>query len=402
MIARTLLVLAAGGLVTSAIFLLLALFAAIRFVRRRAHTSPLFDEKLPGVTVLKPLHGMEPRLRENLESFFRQEYPEFQIIFGARSDADPALAIVRELMHEFPEVEASIVTSGPPPWPNAKLYSLEKMMRRARHEYLVISDSDVEVGSDYLRNVVSPLLDPSVGCVTCIYRGLPVGGVWALLEALAMSVDMSSGVLIADMLEGMKFALGPTMATRREVLEQIGGFAAMRDYCSDDYLLGNYVAAAGYRVLVPGEVIDHIVVNRSFAASFAHQVRWMRSTRFSRPKGHLGSGLTFAMPFGILGLLASGLSHHWGLGIAMFAAAYLNRVIQALAIGWGVVRDPRSLRYAWLYPLRDLTGFALWVASYASAEMIWRGERYRLQPGGKMVPINTPAESPVEEQVPTF
>jgi ceramide glucosyltransferase len=238
--------------------------------------------------------------------------------------------------------------------------------------------------------------------VTCIYRGLSVGGLWALLEALAMSVDMSSGVLVADMLEGMKFALGPTMATRREVLEQIGGFAAMRDYCSDDYLLGSYVAAAGYRVLVAHEVIDHVVVNRSFADSFDHQVRWMRSTRFSRPKGHLGSGLTFAMPFGLLGLIAGGRSDHWGLGLAMFAAAYLNRAIQAVAIGWGVVRDPRSLRYAWLYPLRDLTGFALWIASYASGEMIWRGERYRLLPGGKMAPVIPPAESPVEEQAPTF
>jgi len=400
MIARILLVVATGGLLTSTIFLLLAIIAAARHTRRSARTRVLPASFFPGATVLKPLHGLEPRLRQNLESFFCQQYPRFEIIFGARSESDPALAVVRELMQEYPEVDASIVVSGTPLWANAKLYSLDEMLRRARYDYLVISDSDVEVGPRYLRHVVSPLLDPSTGCVTCLYRGLPVGGLWALLEALGMSVDMSSGVLIADMLEGMKFALGPTMAMRREVLEEVGGFAALRDYCSDDYLLGNYIEAAGYRVVVPTEVINHVVLNRNAIASLAHQVRWMRSTRFSRPKGHLGSGLTFAVPFGILGLVVGALSHNWRLGIAMLAIAYLNRAVQAVAIGWGVVRDSRSLRYAWLYPLRDITAFALWIASYLSDEMIWRGERYRLERGGKMVPITRPAESALEDRVP--
>jgi len=399
---RLLLVIAAGGLVTSAIFLLLALFAAARFTRRRPSGLSVPTDLLPGATILKPLHGLEPRLRENLESFFQQDYPRFQIIFGARCDSDPALAVVRELMGEYPEIDASIVVSGMPPWPNAKLYSLENMLEHARYEYLVISDSDVEVGPRYLQNVVAPLLDPATGCVTCMYRGFPVGGLWALLEALAMSVDMSSGVLVADMLEGMKFALGPTMAMRREVLEEVGGFSALRNYCSDDYLLGNYIHNAGYTVVVPCEVIDHIVLNRNAPASLAHQVRWMRSTRFSRPKGHLGSGLTYAMPFGILGLVAGALSHHWTLGIAMLAIAYLNRVVQAVGVGWGVVRDPRSLRYAWLYPLRDIVGFGLWIASYTSDEMIWRGERYRLESGGRMSPVTPPIDATLEDQVPTL
>ncbi|MBV9277761.1 MAG: glycosyl transferase, partial [Candidatus Eremiobacteraeota bacterium] len=230
--------------------------------------------------------------------------------------------------------------------------------------------------------------------------GVPAGGFWALLEALGMSVDMSSGVLIADMLEGMKFALGPTMATRREVLDEIGGFDALRDYCSDDYLLGNWIHERGYHIVLSGEVINHVVLNRNAIASLAHQVRWMRSTRFSRPKGHLGSGLTFAMPFGLLGLIAGAAAHNWTLGLGMLAFAYLNRLVQAIAIGWGVVRDPRSLRYAWLYPLRDITGFVLWIASYLSAEMTWRGERYRLEPGGRMVPVARPTEVPADDRVP--
>ncbi|MBV9608183.1 MAG: bacteriohopanetetrol glucosamine biosynthesis glycosyltransferase HpnI [Acidobacteria bacterium] len=400
MILRILLVVATGGLLTSTIFLLLALVAAARFSRRSARVGLRHFDESPAATMLKPLHGLEPRLRENLESFFLQEYPRFQMIFGARSESDPALRIVRELMRKYPEVDACVVTSGTPPWPNAKLYSLDKMLRRARYEYLVVSDSDVEVGPDYLRNVVAPLLDPSTGCVTCLYRGVPAGGFWALLEALGMSVDMSSGVLIADMLEGMKFALGPTMATRREVLDEIGGFDALRDYCSDDYLLGNWIHERGYHIVLSGEVINHVVLNRNAIASLAHQVRWMRSTRFSRPKGHLGSGLTFAMPFGVLGLIAGAAAHNWTLGLGMLAFAYLNRLVQAIAIGWGVVRDPRSLRYAWLYPLRDITGFVLWIASYLSAEMTWRGERYRLEPGGRMVPVARPTEVPADDRVP--
>jgi ceramide glucosyltransferase len=398
MIARILLVVATVGLVTSTIFLVLALVAAVRFARRSRRPSRLRDPDLPGATIMKPVHGMEPRLRESLESFFLQDYPRFEIIFGARSADDAALETARDLMRQYPQVSARIALSGDPPWPNAKIYSLERMLAQSRYDYLVISDSDVEVGPAYLRQVMGALLEPGVGCVTCIYRGLPVGGLWALLEALGMSVDMTSGVLIADMLEGMRFALGPTMATRRDILEKIGGFQALREYHSDDYLFGNYIAAAGYRVVVPREAINHVVLNRALRPSLAHQVRWMKSTRHSRPKGHLGSGLTFAVPFGLLGLLAGAASHHWKWGLAIFAAAWLNRVVQALAIGWGVARDPRALRFAWLYPLRDLVGSFLWAASYAGNEMDWRGERYRFETGGKIVRIGeaTAAAEPAE------
>ncbi|HEV8523705.1 MAG TPA: bacteriohopanetetrol glucosamine biosynthesis glycosyltransferase HpnI [Terriglobales bacterium] len=386
MLARVMLVVAAGGLLTSTIFLLLALAGAVRFRQRRRALSAAADY-LPAVTVLKPVHGMEPCLRQSLESFFLQDYPAFEIIFAARHVDDAALALARELLRKYPSVRVKIVVAGEPPWPNAKVYSLVKMMAEASHDLLVISDSDVEVRRNYLCEVVQPFRDPQVGCVTCLYRGVPVGGLWSRLEALGMSVEFASGVLIADLLEGMKFALGPTMATRREALEKVGGFGAFADYCADDYLLGNRVAAAGYKVVLSGHVIDHIVLNRSLRASVVHQVRWMKSTRYSRPKGHLGSGLTFAMPFGLLGLASGAIMGSWGLGAALLAVAVANRLLQALAIGWGVVRDHNALRFAWLYPLRDLMGFALWVASYAGSKIWWRGERYRLEMGGKMVKI---------------
>jgi ceramide glucosyltransferase len=388
-VARILLIVAAAGLALSSIFFLLALLAAMRHLRRaaaaRAAVERVSDAELPPVSVLKPLHGMEPGLEENLESFFLQQYPRFELIFGAREEGDAGLQLARRLAAHYPSVPARFIVSGEPRYPNAKIYSLEKMLAVAQHEMLIISDSDVRLAPDCLRSVIPPLLDPLTGMVTCAYRGLPVGGLWSRLEALGMSVEMTSGVLIADMLEGMRFALGPLMATRRAVLQATGGLASLGHYCADDYVMGNRVAAAGLRVVLSHHVIEHVCVNRTLRQSLAHQVRWMRSTRFSRPKGHLGTGITFAMPFGVLGLVAGWAGGMATVGAALFAWAFLSRVLQSAAIGWGVLRDPGALRFAWLYPLRDLMGFFFWVASYAGGVVVWRGERYRMMPGGRMV-----------------
>lgn len=397
--AQILLGVAAAGLVSGTGFLLLAVVSALRFRRRNCdHTT---HAKLPSVTLLKPLCGLEPNLEANLESFFSQDYPRFEIIFGTRRLDDPALQIVHALQRRHPEVPVKIVASGEPDRPNAKVCSLQKMYAAAAFDYLVVSDSDVQVAPGYLRDVVAPLLDPAVGLVTCLYRGVPTGGIWSRLEALGMSVEMTSGVLVAGMLEGMRFALGPTMATRRHLLEQTGGLATLADYCADDYLLGQRIFEAGLRVVLSPRVIDHIVLHRTLAASLAHQVRWMKSTRFSRPKGHVGMLLTFAMPFGLLGLAAGIAAGRPLLGAALLAAAILNRMIQSVVVGWGVVRDPGALRFCWLYPLRDLLGFCLWCASFLSRNIVWRDTRYRLEKGGKMTRIGITGEkAPPAETVP--
>ncbi|MCU1287268.1 MAG: putative ceramide glucosyltransferase [Acidobacteriales bacterium] len=378
------------GTLASTVFLAMALLAARRHaILLQAARQRHSENAQPPVSVLKPVHGMEPRLRENLESFFQQDYPDYELLFCARSSNDAALQLVREISSTYPAVKVRILTTGEPPCPNAKVYSLATMVTAAQHEILVISDSDVWVQPNYLREVVPPLLDKMIGVVTCLYRGLPVGGLWARLEALGMSVEMTSGVLIADMLEGMKFALGPTMATRKHVIEKIGGITQLGDYCSDDYVLGNMADAAGYKNVISEHVIDHVVLNRSWSKSWGHQVRWMKSTRYSRPKGHFGSGLTFAMPFGLLGLIAGIALGRPLLGFALLSWAIANRVIQTLVIGYGIVRDPRALLWFWLYPLRDLLGFVFWAASYAGDIIDWRGEEYRLEFGGKMRRVNT-------------
>ena len=384
MIARALMVVALAGLLTSTFYLLLVGFAVLRFRRKRL-PSEVGD--LPPVTLLKPVHGIEPQLRDSLESFFRLDYPRFEIIFGARTPDDPTFTIVRELMQIYPQVPVKLVASGKPAWPNAKCWSLAKMAKEADHEYLVISDSDVEVAPYYLRQLIPALLEPGVGCVTTVYRGKPTDGLWARLEVLGMSVEMTSGVLVAEMLEGMKFALGPTMAVRRDALQRVGGFATFADYCSDDFLLGKQIAAASYKVLLSPHVIDHVILHESLRQSLAHQTRWMKSTRCPRPIGHLGMALTFAMPYGVLGLLARAASGKPLLGVIFFAAMFLNRALLSIMAGWGALRDSRSLASCWLYPLRDLMGFGFWAASYFSDRILWRGEQYRLKVGGKMVRI---------------
>jgi ceramide glucosyltransferase len=380
--------LAGFGILTSTIFLLMVLAAAVRYRRRSSRAKraalSLPEPLLPAVTVFKPVHGAEPRLEENLGSFFLQDYPRFELIFGARSANDPAIAIVEKLKQRYPLVTVKIVFSGPPTWPNAKVFSLERMIAQAEHNYFVISDSDVLAGADLLRNVIPPLLNPRVGLVTCMYRGVPEPGFWSTMEGLGKSVEMPSGVMVADMLEGMKFALGPVMATTQEAIAKMGGIRQTADYYSDDFELGNRIAAAGYEVQLSHYLIDMSLIQRSLRQTFGDQLRWMKSTRYSRPKGHLGTGLTFALPFGLLGLFAGVFGGQTAVGLWLFAISLMNRIVQSLAVGWLVMRDRRSLFLCWLYPLRDLLGFVTWAGSYLGGDFSWRGETYRFGTGGRI------------------
>jgi len=394
-----LLAIAVLGFCTSTIFLLMVLGAAIRWRRgalaAQKVAAATSETSLPGVTVFKPVHGMEAELEENLESFFRQNYPAFDIVLGAREANDAGLQVAERVRERYPQIKSHIVVSGPPAWPNAKVFSLSKMIPLSGNDYFVISDSDVRVSPDFLRDVIPTLLDKRIGLVTCPYRGVPAGDFWSTLEALGMSVEMPSGVTVADMLEGIRFALGPAVALRRDTLDKIGGIAATADYYSDDFVLGNLIWAAGYKVVFSHHIIQHVLTPRSLKRTLGDQLRWMKSTRFSRPLGHVGTGLTYAVPFGILGLAAGVATGHSALGIGLFAATLVNRVIQSMAVGWGVIGDRRALYLSWLYPVRDFLGFLTWLGSFGSRTFFWRGETYKFSKGGRIIPQNRPAESAV-------
>ena len=383
-----LLAIAVFGLITSTVFTGLTLAAVPRFLReRRAAESQL--NKPPGftppLTLLKPVHGAEPDLDAHLASFFEQDYPEFEILFCAREPNDAGLEIARRVAARYEQIPAKFFSTGEPPYINAKVASMELMEKSAAHDILVISDSDVRVSPDYLRAVALPFADPKVGGMCCPYRGIASGGgLWARLEAVGMSVEMTSGVLVARMMEGMQFVLGPTMAFRRDVVRRMGGFKVTADYCADDFVLGNETYKLGQTVVLSHHAIDHIVINLSLIASLKHQVRWMKSTRFSRPKGHFGTVLTFSMPFGLLGLLAGALLGHPGWGIALLAWSIASREALSLAVGRAVVRDPSWFNLLVLYPVRDLMGFFFWAASYMGSHILWRGRVFQLLPGGRM------------------
>ena len=392
-----LLTLALLGTASSTVFLILVFVAARKFLKL-GKQPPFAATSLPPVTIFKPVHGLEPRLAQNLESFFELDYPDFEIVIGARDEENPAARVAEEVRRRYPHVKSRIILSGPPTWPNAKVFSLDKMISTSASDYFVISDSDVRVDRGFLRSVIPPLLDTKVGLVTCPYRGIPAADFWSGLEALGMSVELPSGVLVANMMEGMRFAMGAVMATRRDALSKIGGIAATADYYSDDFVLGNEVWAAGYSVVLSHHIVNHVLVPRTFFQTFSDQLRWMKSTRYSRPKGHIGTGLTFATPFGLLGLVSAIALGNLPLGIALAGTAFLNRAIQSLVVGWKVIGDRRALRYCWLYPLRDFFGFFIWLGSYSSRKFFWRGEQYRFGAGGKIIPQQRPAESAMAER----
>lgn len=380
---------AAVGSVTSSIYCLMVVVASVRFGLRKRRDERAAEDFLPPVSMLKPLHGTEPGMEQNFESFFEQQYPEFELLFCARHAEDAGLQLAEQVGRRYPHVRASYITCGEPmpKFHNAKVYSLEKLDSVARYDLFVTSDADVRVAPNYLRRMVQDLKDPKLGLASCVYLGTAYGGAEASfasrLDAVGKSVEMTSGVLVADMLEGTKFALGATMAVRRQSFREVGGFAELGQFYADDFELGNRLAKRGTGVKMSTHIIRLMVQDTPFALSFRNQLRWMQSTRRSRPWGHLGSGLTFAVPFGLLGLLWGLASGHPLAGLVWLLLMVANRWLQAGVI-LGVMQDPAWGPNVALYPLRDLLGSLLWLGSYGGENFYYRGKVYRLKSGGRV------------------
>jgi ceramide glucosyltransferase len=392
------------GLLTSSVYLGMVLIGARRFRREAMRESARLEEQpefLPAISLFKPLHGDESGLEANLRTFFEQDYlahiaaaggvpvengvSRVELLFCARSDADEGLEIARRVAAEYPEITTKFVTSGAPWAANAKVCSLAAMAKVATHDLWAISDSDVRVTPDYLRRIVTPFANEQVGCATCLYRGVVMkGGLWSQLEAVGMTIEMSSGICADSLVEPVRFALGPTMVTRRERVEEMGGFESMADYCADDFVLGNRIAKNGHKVVLSGHAIDHMVLQADFVDSIKHQVRWMKSTRFSRPKGHLGTSLTFGVPFGVTAWVGALMLGMPVLGWCALLGSVLGRSVQAWVVGRCVVQEKRIWTAMVLFPLRDLIGPLIWALSYASNRIQWRGEIYELVDGGRM------------------
>ncbi len=352
---------------------------------RKLHKRPPINAATssPLISLIKPLCGADPDLASHLESFFRQDYPSFEILFAVRHDSDPAVQVVNSLTAKCPHIPTQMILTGEPPYANAKVFSMEKMAERANGELLVITDSDASVAPDYLQDMARCFADAEVGAVTNLYRGIPGADVWSTLEALGMSTEFMAGVVVAERLEGMHFTLGPSMAIRATTLNKIGGFARMADYLADDFVLGQWTAEAGEKVVLSTHVINHHATAIGSRKSFAHRVRWNRSSRFSRPSGYVGQGFTYGLAWALL-LFAVTLG--WWSGLILLVVAAV-RFWLAYELGFKLMGDVNAMRNAALIPLQDVLSAAAWMGGFVGREVMWRNERYRLLHGGRFEPV---------------
>jgi ceramide glucosyltransferase len=371
LLAWVLLALVAGSLV----YCVLVLVAATKYL---AVHPPALPSPYP-LSVLKPCAGLDEGLEENLRGFFEQDYPSFEILFAVRSAEDGAVSVIQRLRGEYPGIPSRLIVTGEPPYPNAKVYSLDKMTRAACHDVLVMSDSDIRVTPSFLSVMAAEFYDPYVGVSTCPYRAVAGASFWTRLEAVGMNTEFLSGVLVARMLEGMKFALGPTLTARRQVLEQIGGWDYLKDFLAEDFVLGNRAAESGFGVILSSYVIEHRIGSQPLRQNFAHRLRWNRSTRRSRPAGYIGELFTNPLP---LALLLVAVRPTWW---PVLAVTFVLRMVVAYVTAVRVLGDRVSL----LTPLQDLLSFAFWIAGFFGNTILWRGRKYLLRRDGRFELVST-------------
>ena len=335
----------------------------------------------PPVTILKPVKGMDGESFENFASFCRQDYPRFQIIFAAASADDPVIPVIDRLRSAFPGTDIELVVDGSVHGPNYKVGNLINAYPLARHDIIIICDSDIRVPPKYLSDISARFEDPDVGLVTSLYRSSAVHGAAAAIEALGFTCEMVPNVLVAQTLEGLSFALGASMAVRRELLERIGGFPVLVDFLADDYQLGNRVRRAGYRVELSGLFVESIMHRETLSSVLSRQLRWGRTMRVSRPGGYFASGLTRPFTAAALAILVSGCS---SAGITAVVILYTVAMTVNLVYSRSFLKDRLLPRRLWLIPVRDAVSSAVWALAFLGNRVTWRGHRFRLVPGGKI------------------
>jgi ceramide glucosyltransferase len=364
-------------------YYLLAIYSARRFFRA---APPRNTDFTPPVSMLKPVRGLDPDAYENFASFCRLDYPEYEIVFCVADEVDPAIPVIEKVKQDFPLRAIRLLIGTDSIGANAKVNKLARLAREARHELLVMSDSDIVVAPDYLRAVVAPFRDARVGAVTCMYLGITAPQIWPELEAIGATSDFFAAVLVARQLRDLDFGLGATIATTKRHLAEIGGFESFADYLADDYELGHRIAMRGHRV----EMIAHTVQTHYPAETcsefFAHQLRWSLAFRASRPDGYLAMLFMQGLPWAVAAALYACATENAPLS-ASFVAAYL---VLRFALAWeaGVrgFKDPLVRRKWWLIPLRDAAWFVVWFAGFFRTRLRWRGTEFRLR-RGRLIPL---------------
>ncbi len=365
-------------------YCLISLFCARKFFQR---TPQAVEQTTPeaGVTILKPVRGMDAGSYENFASFCRQEYTgPLQMIFAAASADDAVIPVIRRLIMAFPEHDISLVVNPAIHGPNYKVSNLINAFPAVRHDIIIVCDSDIRVTPDYLSSVTAHFADPQVGLVTSLYRTSTVHNSAAALEATGFTAEMIPNVLVALQLEGLSFALGASMAVRREALESIGRFQALADYLADDYQLGNKIHRAGWRIALDGCFVESVMKAESLGTVLSRQLRWARTMRVSRTGGFLASGITLPFPAACMALLTATSPQT---GLIAIALLYTVRLTISTIFSRRFVRDDLLPRWLWLLPMRDMMASFCWALSFLGNRVEWRGSRFILKPGGKIEEI---------------
>jgi ceramide glucosyltransferase len=359
-----------------------ATLAAIRFFGRHGRES--IARFAPGLSILKPVRGIDFASYENFTSFCIQDYLEYEILFGVGDESDAAVPLIRRLMQEFPQRNIRLVIGAAQIGTNRKVNMLVRLAQEARYEHLLLTDGDVRVPPDYLRRIVAPFADTQTGAVTSLYRGAAQANFFAELEAIGAASDFLPSVLMANWLEGMSFALGAAIVTSKSWLSKIGGFAALADWLADDYELGHRIANDGGRIILSRETVWTMYPAQTVRSFWQHQLRWARTVRLCRPASYFGLLITHGLPWAVLAALAAPTR---SVALAFLAAYLLLRLVMAWTAGvWGL-RDELLSRKLWLIPVRDAIHFAVWIAAFASRRIHWGGEDFIMNKG-QLIPAD--------------
>ncbi len=364
-------------------YYLLATYCAwdyFREVRRAPSPDSSFT---PPASILKPVRGVDRDAYENFASFCRQDYPQYEVLFAVADPDDPVISIIQQLQHDFPTCSIRLLSDIEPVGISPKMTNLCRLVKEARYDLLVINDSDVRVEPDYLKLAAGPFSNPQVGVVTAFFRGMTPGNLASDLDAVGVPIDSCASTLIARKLGGIDFALGWTMATTKQRLAEIGGFEGMADTHSDDFVLGNEVAKRGYRVELMPKPVWMVFPKERLRDFFQHELRWSIMLRGIRPVGYAAIALTLGLPWTLLALL---MAPSRTVAYCYLIAYLILRLAVAWTTGvWGL-GDSLVRRKLWLVPLRDAFNFAVYVSSYFSNRVSWRGNNYRVQ-GSKLIPV---------------
>ncbi|HXE10642.1 MAG TPA: glycosyltransferase [Bryobacteraceae bacterium] len=360
------------------VYCILGIVASLRHSHQR---FVLRRPELPLISVLKPLAGYERSLEANLKSFFEQDYPSFELIFAVRAEDDPAVPVVEHLHDRYPDIRSRLLITGDAPYPNAKVFSLSHMTAAASYDWLVMSDSDVNVPRNFLRKLSLELASPDYDLATCPYRAVPGNNIWSLLEVLGLNTEFWSAALVAKLVEGVRFTVGPTVVAHRKVFDKIP-WESLSSYLAEDFVLGLRAADQGFRVDLSRVIVEHHLSDESFAENVSHRLRWARSTRRSRPKGYVGQLFTHPIPIALLLLVVD--DRLW----VPLVVSLMLRAGMVYATGYKLLHDKLSLIYAWLIPVQDVLSFIFWILGFTGNSIAWRGRKYRVNRDGTFDPIS--------------